>query len=290
MLRGLPASIIFHGAIIFGGTVAWPYIAPERETIEEIILPITVDMQLDTTANFAPIVSRIPEPEEEEIEVPEPEQPDEFEEESEETEIAEDDIDTTDVREQQEAPPPEESSEFADEDADEEQERAELETPAEATKTEPDSFDDFLNQNRELFSEKRQSSKPPPMRPKKIELDDETPVRPQQGVGDPSRNTLRVIDLITNKLKTECWQGVQDLPNPERLVVTLRIKLTIDGKPDGEAILVNPSRPPTGDTIMRTAVQRALRAARKCEYDLPEGAAETYEEWKDVRINFDINS
>lgn len=288
MLRGLPASIIFHGAIVFAGSVAWPYIAPDRDVVEEVIIPITVDMQLDSVANFAPIVSRRVEPEEE-IEEPTPEEPDVFEEESDETEITEDDLDTTDVREEQEAPPPEESSEFAEEEAEPEEERAEIETPAEAAKNEPDSFDDFLNQNKELFSEKRQSSKPTPQRPKKIELEDERPVRSQQGVGDPSKNTLRVIDLITNKLKTECWQGVQDLPNPERLVVTLRIKISADGKPDGEAVLVNPSRPPVGDTIMRTAVQRALRAARKCEYDLPEGSADTYEEWKDVVINFDVS-
>lgn len=285
MLRGLPASIILHGAVVFGGAVAWPYIAPER-TVEEVFIPLTIDMQLDLTTNIAPIVSRKVEPEDE-LEIPESQEPEEVDEESEDVEITEDELDTTDVREQQDA----RAEPEANEEATNTNDAAEPDVPDNSSNTAPDTFENFMNQNAELFNNETKRSRPPPKRPKKIELKDETLVSsPQVGVGDPSRSTNRVVDIITNKLKTECWRGVQDLPEPERLVVTVRIQLTIDGKLDGKPELLRPISGVGNDKFMRTAIQRALGAARRCEYRLPEGAEQTYEEWKTVKIKFDINS
>ena len=132
MLRGLPASIILHGAVIFGGAIAWPYIAPER-AVEEFV-PVSLDIQLDVVTNIAPVIRRDPEPE---PEVPEPEEEtieDVIEEEdpdAEEVEVGEDELETTDVRELEQAPAEEEEAVDLGEDAEEEPEPEELEEPEE---------------------------------------------------------------------------------------------------------------------------------------------------------------
>lgn len=86
------------------------------------------------------------------------------------------------------------------------------------------------------------------------------------------------------KLKS-CWPDVQDLPNPERLVVTVKMQLNQDGTIRGDARLVRPRRVAIGDRAMKQAVERALRAARRCApYEVPEGAETMYEEWKNVTL------
>ena len=284
MLRGLPASIFFHGAVIFGGSIAWPYIASER-IVEDATPPITIDIELDTVANYAPVVSRAAlKP----IEIPEdaeePEVEEELEdEESEDVEIAEDEIETTDVRERQELSLLERLSDFG-EDSKDNDDAKDLEE-VDADRTEPDSFDDFLQSNAELFSEKKQQKRRPVKKQEKKILVDETEVKQARaGAGDPSKSTARIVDLIRAKLEYECWRGVQDLPNPERLDVSVRFKLTKDGKLDGPVELVS-KRAAVGDSAMAQAQQRALRVARKCEYSLPEGAADTYDDWDEVTVN-----
>lgn len=82
-----------------------------------------------------------------------------------------------------------------------------------------------------------------------------------------------------------CWPDVQDLPNPERLVVTVKMQLNQDGTIRGDARLVRPRRVAIGDRAMKQAVERALRAARRCApYEVPEGAQTMYEDWKNVTL------
>ena len=153
MLRGLPASIILHGAVVFGGAVAWPYIAPERKV--EDIVPVTLEIQLDMTTNLAPIIRRdpvpepeVPEPEEEAIEEPvEEETPEE-----DEVETGEDELETTDVRELEQQQVIEEIVDTTDT----VEEEIVPDVPEEETEVptrQPDSLDDLLSDSSKLFSE-----------------------------------------------------------------------------------------------------------------------------------------
>lgn len=279
MLRGLPASILLHGAVVFGGAVAWPYIAPERE-IEDII-PVTLEIQLDMTTNFAPIIRREPVPEPEEPEEPEEEPVEDeiVEEDSDEVEVGEDELETTDVRELEQESVPEDNIEETEDVAEEPPE--EKEEPQE----EPDILADITGDASKLFSEVKQTKREPVKPKEKKILVDESKVRePRKGVGDPSKETARVQAIIAAQMRV-CWDDVIDLPNPERLNVEIRISLQEDGSLERDAELVRPARIPVGDRPMRVAVERALRAARKCApYRVPKDALASYDEWKDIRF------
>ena len=70
MLRGLPASLVFHAAIMGAGYVAWPFVASERYAETELVI-VTVDLiELGEVTNISAV--RTPDPEEEVIE-PDPE-------------------------------------------------------------------------------------------------------------------------------------------------------------------------------------------------------------------------
>ena len=286
MLRGLPASILFHGAVIFGGSIAWPYIAPER-AVEELV-PVTLDVQLDLVTNIAPVIRREPEPEQAETEedAAEEEVLDE-DEDAEDVEIAEDEMDTTDVRElPQEQALEEESTEISEdteEDAPEPEDSEEEQI--EAQRNDPDDLDSILGDASELFSEVKQRERTPVTKREKKILVDETKVEsPRKGVGDKSKETARVEAMIASQMSI-CWDDVIDLPNPERLNVEIRVSLNKDGTLDGDVDLVQPRRAPVGDRPMRVAIERALRAARKCApYRLPKDALSSYDEWKDIKF------
>jgi len=289
MLRGLPASIIIHGAVIFGGAVAWPYIAPERET--EVLVPVTMDVQLDVVTNFAPIVRREIVPAEPEVEPEEDAIEEEvIEEDADEVELGEDELETTDVRELEQAEALEEESLEASDDIEDKEEPDEPEKPEEkkvdARNREPDTLDDLLSDSSKLFSEVKQTERKPVAKQEKKILVDESQVKePRKGVGDRSKETARIEALIYSQM-IECWETVLDQPNPERLQITVKFKLTKDGKLDGNVERLSPKNIPVGDRPMRVASDRALRAARKCApYRIPKDAQVSYDEWKDVILD-----
>ena len=283
MLRGLPASILIHGAVVFGGAVAWPYIAPEREV--EDIVPVTLDIELDVTTNLAAIIRPEPKPE---PEIPEPEE-DPAEEivedpkpDAEDVETGEDELETTDVREIE----PESKVEEVVDPLESEDATIVPEDEKETDQREPDSFDDILGDASKLFSEEKKTARRDTIKRDKKILVDETKVEePRKGVGDRSRETARIEALIYSQM-IECWEGVLDQPNYERLQVTVKFRLKEDGSLDGDVELVNPRRVPVGDRPMRLATERALRAARKCTpYRIPKDALVSFDEWKDVVLD-----
>lgn len=288
MIRGLPASILLHGALVMGGSIAWPYIAPER-AIEEFV-PVELDIQLDLVTNFAPIVRRniepdLPEPEPEEE--PLIEEIEDAEEDAEEVELAEDELDTTDVRELEATENKEETAAIADEADELEEPDADDEELAEADGREPDPLADLLAESDKLFSEVKTTERKPVVKQEKKILVDETKVEaPRKGVGDRTKETARIEAMIASQMKV-CWDDVIDLPNPERLNVEIRVSLTDSGALERDVELLVPRRPPVGDRPMGVAIERALRAARKCApYRLPKDALSSYDEWK--VINFRI--
>ena len=79
-----------------------------------------------------------------------------------------------------------------------------------------------------------------------------------------------------------------DLPDPERLVVTVRFTLNRNGTLNGQPEVISP-RNYTFDPPMRTAVEAALRAVRTCDpfpfADDPV-VGDHYEIWQDTEYTF----
>lgn len=289
MLRGLPASIVIHGAVIFGGAVAWPYIAPERES--EVLVPVTLDVQLDIVTNLAPVFRREVVPEEAEPDLEDDAlEEDVVEEDAEEIELGDDEIETTDVRELEQQQALEEESTEASDDIEEEEEPDEPEEAeekqADARNREPDPLADLLSDSSKLFSEVKQTERRPvKKREKKILVDESKVKEPRKGVGDKSKETARIEALIYSQM-IECWDGVRDQPNYERLQITVSFTLTETGKLDGDVDRLAPKNIAVGDRAMRLASDRALRAARRCApYRIPKDAVASYDEWKDVILD-----
>ncbi|WP_084399326.1 hypothetical protein [Henriciella aquimarina] len=301
MIRGLPASLLLHAAVIGAGYLAWPYVGTTAREDEFVIVPVDL-VDVGELTNVAPVVEPpedAPEPEPEEE--PEPTPPPE--EESDEPVVEE--LDPRDLPEDEvatasEAAPPEPEDEEVMPDLDEEPEEEEAEPepeeeepekpkpdlpePPNPKKSEKSSLDSFLDDADSTFKSERETkraSQPPPQEQKRL-LDETPPAQePRKGAGDRSANTVRIEQLLYNQVYP-CWDGVADQPKPERLNISLRAELDAEGNVT-DLDLVRPSRAPIGDRSMSLAIERALRAVRKCQpYRLPR---DDYELWKVANIN-----
>lgn len=90
-----------------------------------------------------------------------------------------------------------------------------------------------------------------------------------------------------------CWR-VPENPAAARRVVTVRFRLTPEGRLRGSVSLVDPARRPTGNSPETIAVDRALTAVQQCVtangrtgYELP---ADRYEEWSEVIIRIGLST
>lgn len=87
-----------------------------------------------------------------------------------------------------------------------------------------------------------------------------------------------------------CWRMPADLPEPDRLVVTIEFDINRNGTLNGQPRVTNP-RPGsyTYDQAMRTAVDAALRAVRTCDpYPFPDDpvVGEHYDIWRETEFTF----
>lgn len=289
MLRGLPASIILHAAVIGSGMIVLPNYRTATFQDEVAIIPIDL-VEIGAVTNVAPRIEREPEEAEPEEEAPPP------------LEEFLEDVDT--LPELSEAPPeelpppppppeeetPEPEPEPAleaepEEEAPEPEPEPEAEPEPEPVLREPerDPLDDILGDAANLFDRAPREPRAAPPRPAETpELRDEAPSERRRGAGERTGNIANVQALIQAQMYV-CWQTVDDLPNPERLNVTLRVFLNRDGTLARNIELVDPRRAPIGDRPMTQAIERAMRAARKCApYRLP---AEDYEIWQEITMN-----
>ena len=299
MLRGLPASLALHGAVVAAGYIAWPYVSEPIQS--EVAVRIEL-VELGTETSVAPRIERDPEDADPEDDPPPPELEnylDDLEEVPEPPEEVPPEAPEPEPEPQEAAPPeeaaPEEVAPLPD-DAPEEPSEPEPEAePEPEPKPEPvrreperDPLDDVLGEASNLFDRtpREPRKQPPPRPPEDQELTDEpAPSVGQRGAGDNTGNTQTVVNMIESQMMI-CWDDVTDLPNPERLNVTIRLTLARDGTLKRDAQLVSPPRAPIGDRPMQVAIERALRAARKCApYRLPEQALDYYEDWDDVTLN-----
>ncbi len=298
MVRGLPASLFLHAAVLGAGYLVWPYVGTSVVEDEFVIVPVEL-VDVGEITNVAPVIEppeEVEEPEPEEEPEPvlpeEPESDDPIEEEPDERDLPEDDISTA-----SEAPPPEPDEEDVvpdlEKDPEEEEPEPEPEKPEPPKPEKPKApnptpkanpLDSFLDDADSTFESERQTkraSQPPPKTEERL-LKETPPVQePRRGAGDRSANTVRIEQLLYNQIYP-CWDGVADQPKPERLNVSMRAELDAEGNII-DVELVRPTRAPIGDRSMSLAVERALRAVRKCQpYRLPK---DDYELWKVANIN-----
>lgn len=121
----------------------------------------------------------------------------------------------------------------------------------------------------------------------------QTADRNQGGAGLGTAEVARLEDRLraivqAHLSRNNCWRKPIDLPDPERLVVTIRFRVNRNGTLNGEPEVISP-RNTTFDPAMRTAVEYARRAIRLCDpYPFPDDptAAEHYELWRDMEYTF----
>jgi len=289
MIRGLPASVMLHAAVIGAGYIAWPYVATSVTEDESVVVPVEL-VDVGEMTNVAPVLEP-QEPEEEEVE-PEPEpEPEEDEELPVEDIPDERDIPVDAVETAREAAPPEEEDDILpnfEAEADEEEE-APPEEPKEERPATPNpkrdssALDNLLNSAESTFQSERETRRETQAPRRETPPREETaaPQEQRAGAGERTANTVRIEQLLYNQIYP-CWDGVGDQPEPERLNISMRARLDAEGNVL-DLDLVRPSRAPIGDRPMQLAIERAQRAVQKCQpYRLPR---DDYDLWKEANIN-----
>jgi len=115
--------------------------------------------------------------------------------------------------------------------------------------------------------------------------------RTQRGAGLGSADVARIEDRITALTRSHlqrCWRMPADLPEPDRLVVTVSFEVDRNGALRGQPRVVSPSNY-TFDPPMRVAAEAALRAVRACDpYPYPNDpvVGEHYDLWRAGEFRF----
>ncbi|ANP46927.1 hypothetical protein [Candidatus Viadribacter manganicus] len=113
------------------------------------------------------------------------------------------------------------------------------------------------------------------------------------GLGTAERVALEDrVSALTQRAMLRCWRMPADLPDPERLVVTLSFELDRNGNLRGQPRVVSPTNT-TFDPHMRAAVEAALRAVRSCNFSFfPEDPAvgPHYDAWDELDYTFRVQA
>lgn len=118
--------------------------------------------------------------------------------------------------------------------------------------------------------------------------------RTQQGAGPGNQDVVSLQDRVRALARAHlrrCWRMPIDLPDPDRLVVTVQFDLNRNGTLNGQPVVVSP-RNYTFDPDMRTAVEAALRAVRTCDpYPFADDpvVGDHYEIWRQTEFTFRPN-
>ena len=106
----------------------------------------------------------------------------------------------------------------------------------------------------------------------------------RKAVGEATGLSVDEVDLLKS-LMYRCWRAPLDAPNPEKLVVRVKLRLNIDGSLQGAPIVLNQNQiERSGDPFWLVAASSARRAVIKCQpYALP---PEKYSTWKETTMRF----
>ena len=288
MLRGLPASIVVHAAVFGASYVTFPYWGVESRAY--LVEAVDVNFaELGEITNIAPLIEQEAEdPQEAAPEEPEEEVPEEPIEE--ELPEAEQDV-SNETPEPVEEEPEDVLPDFEQDEPEKQEEEPEPEPePERDTRPQPpkDPLADFLNQSETTFKSEiktrreRPEPRPVPQDPPQTALKDApkpAETRNRRGSGERNGNTARLEALISSRIRNECWAGVDDLPNPERYNVQMKVLLNENGTL-ADLEVVDPKG--RQSSYMGVAVDRATRAVGKCApFKLP---ADDYEIWKEINV------
>lgn len=115
--------------------------------------------------------------------------------------------------------------------------------------------------------------------------------RNQRGAGLGTAEVAALRDRVNAVGRAHlrrCWRMPIDLPDPDRLVVTVEFDLNRNGSLSGQPRVTSP-RNYTFDPYMRAAAEAALRAVRQCDpFPFPDDAVlrEHYDAWRSPEIVF----
>ncbi|HVY84106.1 MAG TPA: cell envelope integrity protein TolA [Caulobacterales bacterium] len=115
--------------------------------------------------------------------------------------------------------------------------------------------------------------------------------RSQRGAGSGTADVVSMQDRVRALMEREmrrCWRAPMDLPDPERLVVTVQFDLDRNGHLRGQPRVTSPQNY-TFDAPMRAAVESALRAVRACDpYPFPDDpvVGDHFEIWSQLEHTF----
>lgn len=115
--------------------------------------------------------------------------------------------------------------------------------------------------------------------------------RTQRGAGPGTAEAVALEDrarALARAHLRRCWRMPVDLPDPDRLVITVQFSLNRNGTLNGQPRITSP-RNYTFDPAMRTAAEAALRAVRVCDpYPFPDDpvVGEHYDIWRETEFTF----
>lgn len=116
--------------------------------------------------------------------------------------------------------------------------------------------------------------------------------RNQQGAGLGTREVAALRDRINAVGRAHlrrCWRMPVDLPEPDRLVVTVEFEINRNGTLNGQPRVTAP-RGYRLDPYMNAAAEAALRAVRQCDpfpFANDPALAEHYALWRETEVVFD---
>jgi hypothetical protein len=261
--RGIIASAIMHASIIFAATFAWPHAMTPSEDSPPVV-PVDLVTVADVTNISATVEEQKPAPPPEQppqpqIEAPPPPPPPQAE--------------VAPIEPEKKPPPPPKKVE------------AQVKPPSNPViprpkpqkEAPPPKFDvnDVL-----AMLDKRDGPKPAP--PANAKVAETT----QKGFGDQTAMTVDIRDALLAQMR-ECWNVPVGAPNPEQLIVQVRVFLA----PDGSLALPPRPEPATAaaadsNPYIKAAKDAALRAISVCEpyKNLP---PERYTTWREIVMTFD---
>lgn len=312
MFRGLVFSSVVHGAILAALMINWPQgKTPCEKIIEQLqdeepgislleivirhpecasTITIPVDIvDISAVTNVAAVVKpreTVEQQPEEQVleeapeEEAEPDLEEQLEEDADETAPQDSESEEEVVVPDAEEETPKDSSDAEKQEPEDEEPLIKKEAPAEEEQ-DPFAFLDDFEKTLQTKAEERRKAPP------KAEETSQKPVlrdevkRPRRGAGEQTGNTASLQAMMRRQISF-CWRGVSDLPEPERLVVVVSLKLDEEGNIIGSARTVRPARRPIGDRAMGVAMDRALVAVRKCApYRMP---IERYDDWQEIEV------
>jgi len=262
--RSVIVSGVLHVAVIVGATVAWPH-ALHLPDESPPVVPVDLVTIADVT-NIAPTVKEPekpppPPPEEQAPPPPEAAAPP-----PPQAEVAPPDLDKVPI------PKPKEPEQNAS--------SAPVNPVRPRRKPMPDAQQKFdVDSVLALLDKRAPKAVAPPPNAKPAE-------QTVKGLGAQDAFTMDIKDALLAQMR-ECWNVPVGAPNPEQLIVQVRVFLAQDGSLAQPPQLEPASRAAAAaNPYMRTAAEAALRAVNVCEpyKRLPR---EKYDAWREIVMTFD---